>query len=80
MPETLFSNIVGSGVWKRVTPYLLAEEIETVNKFRYIHISSENLKVQSLLNSIEQAYGNSVTASIDTAGRIVLRDDEAGAE
>ena len=41
-------------------------------------ISSTNLKVNNLLNSIEQTFGNGVTASIDSSGRIVLADDEAG--
>jgi len=41
-------------------------------------ITSTNLKVQSLLNAIEQTFGNEVTASIDAAGRVVLKDDQAG--
>ena len=41
-------------------------------------ISSANLKVSNLLSSIEQTFGNAVTASVDASGRIVLADDEAG--
>ncbi len=77
--ETLFSNIVGSSVEAGDTISISGEDRNGQQVSSTYTISSTNLKVQSLLNSIEQAYGNTVTASIDTAGRIVLRDDEAGA-
>ena len=77
--ETLFSNILGSSVEAGDTISISGKDRNGDQISSTYTISSTNLKVQSLLNSIEQAYGNSVTASIDTAGRIVLRDDEAGA-
>ncbi len=77
--DTRFADILGAGVQSGDTISISGTNKEGDQISSTFTISNGNLKVQNLLNSIEQAYGNSVTASIDTAGRIVLRDDEAGA-
>ena len=41
-------------------------------------IASENIRIDSLLTTIEQAFGDEVEASIDAQGRISIRDLQAG--
>ena len=77
--DTRFSDLLGANVQSGDTISISGENRSGDQVSSTFTISSGNLKIQNLLNSIEQAYGNSVSASIDTAGRIVLRDDEAGA-
>lgn len=42
------------------------------------NISSGNLRISNLLNSVEQLFGGNVTASVDASGRIGLTDNVAG--
>ena len=41
-------------------------------------VSSGRQKIQSLLDAIEQTFGNGVTAIVDSAGRIVVADNQPG--
>ena len=41
-------------------------------------VSSGSQKIQSLLDTIEQTFGNGVTASVDSAGRIMVADNQSG--
>jgi flagellar hook-associated protein 2 len=41
-------------------------------------VANTNQKLDTLLSTVEQLFGGSVSASVDTSGRIVLSDDVAG--
>jgi flagellar hook-associated protein 2 len=76
--DTRLADIVDAGVQSGDTISISGVDHDGNQVSGSFTISSTNLKVNSLLNSIEQTFGNSVTASVDSSGRIVLADDEAG--
>ncbi len=77
--DTRFANILGAGVQAGDTISISGTNKDGDQISSTFTISNGNVKVQNLINSIEQAFGNSVDASLDASGRIVLRDGEAGA-
>ncbi len=76
--DTTFADILGAGAQAGDTISITGVNRAGDQVSNAFTITSGNSKMQSLLNSIEQAFGSAVTASIDDSGRIVLRDDEAG--
>jgi flagellar hook-associated protein 2 len=77
--ETRFSDIFGAGVQAGDTISISGTNKAGDQVSSTFTISSGNIKVQNLLRSVERAFGSDATASVDSSGRIVLRDDEAGA-
>ena len=77
--NTRFSEIFGAGVQAGDTISISGTNKAGDQISSTFTISSGNIKVQSLLNSVEQAFGNAVSASVDSSGRIELRDNVAGA-
>ena len=76
--ETRFADILGGGVQAGDTITINGTNHNGDQVAGSFSISSTNLKIQSLLNSIEQTFANKVSASVDGSGRIVLRDNQSG--
>lgn len=76
--DTRFSEILGAGVQAGDTITISGTNHQGDQVSGSFTVTSANLKVQSLLNAAEQAFGGGVTASIDAAGRLSVRDKQTG--
>lgn len=76
--ETRFADILGGGVQAGDTITINGTNHNGDQVAGSFTISNTNLKIQSLLNAIGQTFANKVSASVDGAGRIVLRDNQSG--
>ena len=77
--ETRLGEIEGAGVKAGDTITISGTNHQGEMVTAAFAITGTNLKVQSLLNSIEQTFGGNVLASVDASGRIAVRDTQAGA-
>ena len=75
---TRFGEIAGAGVKAGDTVSVFGADHGDDQVAGTFTVSSANLTVDTLLTSVEQLFGGSVTASIDAEGRVVLTDDQAG--
>lgn len=76
--DTRFADILSAGVQAGDTISISGTNHDGDQVSGSFTISNTNLKIQNLLSSIEQTFGNQVTASVDASGRISLADDQAG--
>jgi len=76
--DTRFADILGAGVQAGDTISISGTNHDGDQVSGTFTISNTNLKISNLLSSIEQTFGNQVTASVDASGRISLADDQAG--
>ena len=76
--DTRFINIQGGGSQAGDTITITGTNHDGDQVSGSFTISSTNLKIENLLNSIEQTFGNEVTAAVDASGRIMLTDEQAG--
>ena len=77
--QTSFDEIAGAAVTAGDTISISGTNRDGGEVSGTFTVNSPNLKVANLLSEIEQVFGNQVSASVDSSGRIVLADDEAGA-
>jgi flagellar hook-associated protein 2 len=77
--NTRFSEIAGAGVSNGDTITISGTNRDGDQVAGTFTISNGNLRISSLLNTVESLFGGEVTASVDASGRIVLADDIAGA-
>ena len=76
--ETRFSEIVGAGVQAGDTISIQGTNHAGDQVAATFTISSPNLRLQNLLSAIEQTFGGQVSASVDSHGRVVVVDEQAG--
>ena len=76
--DTRFTDILGGRIQVGDTITITGTNHDGDQVAGSFTVSSTNLKIQNLLNSIEQAFGNEVTAAVDASGRIMLADQQAG--
>ena len=76
--DTRFADIAGAGVQAGDTISISGTNHNGDIVAYTFTVNSTNLKVQNLLDTVEQVFGGNVSASIDNSGRIVLSDDQAG--
>ena len=76
--ETRFGDILGAGVQAGDTITISGKNRAGDQVAGSFTITSASLKVQNLLNTVEQLFGDDVTASVDSAGRIMVKDEQAG--
>jgi flagellar hook-associated protein 2 len=76
--DTRFADIAGAGAQAGDTIAISGTNHNGEQINASFSLSSTNLKVQNLLNSIEQAFGNGVTASVDASGRIAIQNKTSG--
>ena len=75
--ETQFVDITSSGVKAGDTISISGLNNAGDQVFGTAY-SKNAVKVENLLNSIERTFGNSVVASINEEGRIIVRDESSG--
>jgi flagellar hook-associated protein 2 len=76
--NTSFADVLGGGVQAGDTISISGTNNAGAQVSGSFTISSSGLKIQNLLNTVEQTFGNGVTASVDSSGRIVVADDQSG--
>lgn len=76
--DTRFADIPDAGIQEADTISISGVNHDGDQVSGTFTVSNTNLKISNLLNAIEQTFGNAVTATVDSSGRIVLADDEAG--
>ena len=76
--DTRFADLAGAGVAAGDTISIGGKDHSGAQVSASFSITSANLKIQNLLNAIEQAFGGAVTASIDGSGRIAVLDETSG--
>ncbi|MCC7260908.1 MAG: flagellar filament capping protein FliD [Candidatus Latescibacteria bacterium] len=76
--DTRFADLAGAGVKAGDTISIGGTNHNGEQINATFSLTSTNLKVQNLLNTIEQAYGGGVTASVDASGRIAVLDKTSG--
>ena len=77
--DTRFSDILGAGVQNGDTIIISGTNHDGDQVAGTFAVASGNVKVQSLLNSIEQTFSGNVEASVDDQGRISVKDSQGGA-
>lgn len=76
--DTRFADIAGAGVQAGDTISINGTNHDGAQVSATFSLTSANLKIQNLLSTIEQAFGNGVSASVDAAGRIAVQDKTSG--
>jgi len=76
--DTRFVDLAGAGVQAGDTISINGTDHNGGQVSASFSITSANLKIQNLLNTIEQTFGGGVTASIDASGRIAVLDKTSG--
>lgn len=76
--DTRFADIEGGGVQSGDTISISGTNHNGEQISASFSLTSTNLKVQNLLNAIEQAFGGGVSASVDASGRIAIQDQTSG--
>ena len=75
---TSFADVLGGGVAAGDTISISGTNHDGGQVSGTFTVSNTSLTVQNLLDTIEQVYGDAVSASVDGAGRIVVADNETG--
>jgi len=77
--NTTFANIFGAGVANGDTITISGTDHNGNAVSSTFTISNKNTtKVQDLLNAIQTAFSNTVTATVDSSGKLVITDNTAG--
>ena len=77
--DTRFGEMIGANVAVGDTISISGTNRDGGQVSGTFNISSDNLKIDSLLNTVEQLFGGQVTAGVDASGRIEVRDNQPGA-